>query len=120
MLGSVANLRSRPAGTRRPQEHHVLFGVDEVELGEMQHRGLLHRAPEAPVELLESLAAREARGADAALATMGAARGGLAQKQRLGEALVAPLFGSCPFGELGQRTRRGGRLEGAEDGRVRR
>jgi hypothetical protein len=57
------------AGARRPQQHDVLAGVQEVELGEVQHRLLLQAAREAEVELLERLSRREAGRPNPQLAT---------------------------------------------------
>jgi hypothetical protein len=47
--------------------------VEEVELAEVQDRGLLDRALEAEVELLERLARGEARGLDPCLAAVAVA-----------------------------------------------
>ncbi len=81
----------------------------------MQHDLLLDRALEGPVELLERLARGETGCADPRLATVGLARAALGSKERLGEALVAPFLCAGAFDELRQRTRRGRRLERAEE-----
>jgi hypothetical protein len=47
------------ARARGPQQHHVLARVQEVELGQVEHRLLLEAAGEGEVELLEGLARRE-------------------------------------------------------------
>ena len=69
---------------------------------------------EGEVELLERLARREARGLDAGLAAVAVAAVGLGLQQRRGELLIAPFLGAGAVGELGQRPRRGRRLERAE------
>jgi hypothetical protein len=47
------------AGSGRSEEDHVLARVKEVELPEMLDHGLLDRALEGEVELLERFAGRE-------------------------------------------------------------
>jgi hypothetical protein len=64
----------RFAGAGRPEQDHVLAGVQEVELPEVLYHLPLDRALEADVELLQALAGREARGLDAALAAVALAR----------------------------------------------
>ena len=76
--------------------------------------GLLDRALEGEVELLQGLAGREAGGLDPALAAVAVARGDLGGEQRLGEALVAPLLLAGALGELRQRPGGGRRLQRAE------
>jgi hypothetical protein len=105
----------RLAGAGRAQEDDVVFGGEEVELAEVEHERLLHRALEAEVELLQRLAGGEARLLDPALAAVRVARGDLGRKQRFGEALVAPLLGAGPLGELRQRPGGGRRLQRAEE-----
>src|SRR5438128_6942968 len=95
------------AGSGRSQQHNVLLGVQEVELAEVLDHLLFDRALEGEVELLERLAGGEARRADAALAAVRVAGGGLGGEQRLREALIAPLLGAGALGELRQRL--GGR-----------
>jgi hypothetical protein len=83
-------------------------------LAEVQDGGLLDRALEAEVELLERLAGGESRGLDAALSAVSVAAVGLGLEQRGGELLVAPVFVAGPLGQLGQRACRGGCFERAE------
>jgi hypothetical protein len=71
------DLTVRLAGAGRAQEDHVLAGVQEVELSEMLDDGLLDRALEGEVELLQRLAGREAGGLDAAFAAVAVAGGDL-------------------------------------------
>jgi hypothetical protein len=54
-------------GPRRAEQHHVLVGVQEVELGQVQHLRFLQRAREREVELLEGLSGRKTRSPDAKL-----------------------------------------------------
>jgi hypothetical protein len=99
---------------RGPEQDHVLLGVQEVELAEVLDDGLLDRALEGEVELLERLAGGEPGGLDAALAAVALARGHLGRKQRLGEALIAPGLVASPLGELRQRPRGGRSLQRPE------
>src|SRR3979409_2594095 len=103
------------AGPGRTEQHDVLLAEQEVELCQVQHHVLLQRTLKGPVELLQGFAAGEARVTDAGLAAVVLTRAGLARKQRLGEALVAPLFAARALGELGQRARRGRCFERAEE-----
>jgi hypothetical protein len=80
--------------------------VEEVELAEVLDDLALDRALEGEVELLERLAGRKAGCLDAVLAAVRLPGGDLGGKQRLGEALVAPLLLARPVGELGQRPGR--------------
>jgi hypothetical protein len=64
------------AGPRRAEQNQVLARAQEIELSEVLDDGLLHRALEGEVELLERLARREAGGLDPALAAVTIARGG--------------------------------------------
>jgi hypothetical protein len=66
-------LRCVFAGSRGPEQDDVLFAGEEVELAEVQDGGLLDRALEAEVELLQRLARGEARGLDAGLAAVAVA-----------------------------------------------
>ena len=102
------------AGAGRAEQDDVLFAGEEVELAEVQDRGLLDRALEAEVELLQRLSGGEARGLDPALAAVAVAAVGLGLQQRGGEVLIAPVLGAGALGELGQRARRGRGFEGAE------
>jgi hypothetical protein len=102
------------AGAGRSEQDHVLFGVQEVELAEVLDDGLLDRALEGEVELLQRLAGGEAGGLDAALAAVALARGDLGREQRLGEPLIAPGLLARPVGQGGQRPRGRGRLQRAE------
>jgi hypothetical protein len=88
------------AGARRAQEDDVLLAGEEVELSEVQDRGLLDRALKAEVELLQRLARREARGFDAALPAVAVAAVGLGLQQRRGELLIAPFLAASAVGEL--------------------
>jgi hypothetical protein len=72
---------------------------------------LLHRALEGEIELLQSLARREARRLDPVLAPVGFPRGDLGGEHRLQEALVGPFLGAGALGELGDRTRCSRRLQ---------
>src|SRR5439155_16887387 len=105
----------RLARARRAEQHHVLLAQEEVQLRQMQHEVLLDRALERPIELFERHARQEARRSDARVAAVGLTRARLARKERLGEALIAPLLGARTLGELGQGPRRGGRLERSEE-----
>jgi hypothetical protein len=102
------------AGPRRAQRDDRVFGVQEVELGEVLDHRLLHAALEAEVELLERLASREACLRDAGLAAVRVARGDLGGQQHRREALIGPLLGAGALGQPGQRPRGRGRLERAE------
>ena len=104
----------RLAGAGRPEQDHVLAGVQEVQLAEMLDDGLLDAALEGEVELLQRLAGREAGGLDAALAAVAVAGGDLGGEQRLGEALIAPLLLAGAVGQHRQRARRGRRLQRSE------
>jgi hypothetical protein len=92
-------------------------------LAEVEDERLLDRALEAEVEFLERLAGGEASLLDPALAAVRVPRGDLGLEQRFGEALVTPLLGARPLGQLRQRPGRGRRLqrptEEAELGRFR-
>jgi hypothetical protein len=85
--------------------------VQEVELAEVLDHGLLDRALEAEVELLERLAGREAGRLDPRLAAVRLARGDVGGEQRLAEALVAPALLAGSLGQLGQGARGGRRLQ---------
>jgi hypothetical protein len=102
------------AGAGRAQEDDVLAAGEEVELAEVLDQGLLDRALEGEVELLERLARREPGGLDAALAAVRFARGVLGRQQRFGEALVGLVLGAGALGELGQRPGGGGRFQRPE------
>jgi hypothetical protein len=95
----------------RAEQDDVVLGGQEVELAEVEHERLLHRALEAEVELLERLPRGEAGLLDPALATVRVSRGDLGLKQRLREALVAPFLRPGPLGQLRQRQRRRRRLQ---------
>ena len=56
------------AGAGRAEQDDVLAAVQEVELAEVNDRGLLDRALEGEVELLQRLVRGEARGLDPCLA----------------------------------------------------
>jgi hypothetical protein len=101
----------RLAGPGRAEQNDVLARVEEVELAEVLDHLALDGALEAEVELLERLAGREASRLDPALAAVGLARGDLGLKQRLGEALVAPVLLAGPLGQLRQRPRGRRRLQ---------
>jgi hypothetical protein len=88
--------------------------VEEVELAEVLDHGLLDRALEAEVELLERLAGREPRGLDPGLAAVAVAGGDLGAEQDLGEPLVAPRLLPRSFRERRQRSGGGRRLQRAE------
>ena len=103
------------AGAGRAEQHHVLAGVEEVELAQVLDDLLLDRALEGEVELLQGLSGREAGGLDPRLAAVGLARGDLGGEHRLEELLVRPLLFAGPLGELGRRSGRGRRLERAEE-----
>ena len=102
------------AGAGRAEQDDVLLAVQEVELAEVQDRLAPQRGLEGEVEFLERLAGGEAGGLDPSLAAVAVAAVGLGLEQGGGEALIRPLFGAGAVGELGQRPRRGGRLELAE------
>ena len=97
-----------------PEQDDVLAAGEEVELAEVQHRVAADRGLEGEVELLQRLAGGEARGLDAALAAVAVAAVDLGLQQRGGELLIAPLLRAGAVGELGQRPRRGRRLQRAE------
>jgi hypothetical protein len=98
----------------RAQRDDALLGVQEVELAEVLDHLALDGALEGEVEFLQRLAGREPRLADARLAAVAVARGHLSGQQQLREVLIAPLLGPGALGRLGQRPRRGGRLERTE------
>jgi hypothetical protein len=110
-LMPVVVVVARRTGMIRSEQDDVLLAGQEVELSEMQDRGLLDRALEGEVELLQRLARWEARRLDATLAAVGVAAVGLGLQQRGREVLVAALLGPRAVGELGQRARRGWRLQ---------
>ena len=97
-----------------PKQDDVLFAGEEVELAEVLDDGLLDRALEGEVELLQRLVRGKTRGLDALAPSRGLAGRGLGREQRLGEAFVAPFLAAGAFGELGQRSRGGGCLQRAE------
>jgi hypothetical protein len=105
----------RLARPRRAEQDDVVLGGQEVELAEVEDERLLDRALEAEVELLERLAGGEAGGLDPGLAAVRVSRCDLGLKQRLGEALVAPLLGPGALGQLRQRPGRGRRLQRPEE-----
>src|SRR6266508_4949207 len=88
-----------------PSRTTLSFRGEEVELAEVEDERLLDRALEAEVELLERLAGGEASLLDPRLAAVRIPRCDLGLKQRLAEALVRPLLGAGPLGQLGQRPR---------------
>ena len=65
----------RFAGPRGPEQDHVLFGVQEVELAEVLDHLLLHAALEGEVELLQRLVRGEPGGTDPQPAAGGLPRG---------------------------------------------
>src|SRR4051794_40828751 len=97
-----------------PSRTTFLAAVQEVELAEVNDRGLLDRALEGKVELLQRLVRREARLLDAGLAAVAVAAVDLGLKDGGDELLVAPLVLAGALDERGQRPRSGRRLEGAE------
>ena len=96
------------------EQDHVLARVEEVELAEVLDHGLLDRALEGEVELLERLARWEPGGLDPALTAMAVAGGDLGAEEDLGEVLVAPGLLAGPVSERGQRPSGGRRLQRAE------
>ena len=90
-----------------PEQDHVLFGVQEVELPEVLDHLLLHRALESEVELLQGLVRGEPGGTDPQPTAGGLPRGDLGREQRLGEPLIAPLLLAGALGEVRQRAGRG-------------
>src|SRR5690242_10835985 len=104
----------RLAGAGRAEQDDVLAAGEEVELAEVQHRVAADRGLEGEVELLERLARGEAGALDPGLAAVAVAAVDLGLEQRRGKLLVGPLFGAGPLGELGQRPRRGRRLQRPE------
>jgi hypothetical protein len=101
----------RLAGPGRPEEDHVLFGVQEVELAEVLDDRLLHAALEGEVELLQGLAGGESRRLDPALAAVAVAGGNLRREQRLDETLIAPGLFARAVGEPRQRPGSGRRFQ---------
>src|SRR6266700_1183066 len=83
-------------------------------LAEVEHERLLDGALEAEVELLQGLAGGEAGLLDPRLTAVSVSRCDLGGKERLGEALVAPLLGAGALGQLRQRPRRRRRLQRPE------
>jgi len=65
----------------------------------------------AVVELLQALAGREARRADAPFAAVGLAGGDLALQAGGQKLLMGPALGAGPFGQPGHRVVQGRRLE---------
>ena len=102
------------AGAGRAEQHDIVLGVEEVELGEVLDDLALDGALEGEVELLERLARGQARGLDAALAAVALPGGDLGREQDLGEALIAPLLFAGAVGELRQGAGGGRRLQRAE------
>jgi hypothetical protein len=80
----------------------------------MQDGGLLDRALEAVVELLQRLARREPGGLDPGLAAVAVAAVDLGLEQDGGELLVASFLRSRAVGELGKRPGSGRGLQRAE------
>ena len=105
----------RLARSRWAEQDDVVFGGEEVELAEVEHERLLHRALEAEVELLQRLAGGEARLLDPRLAAVRVSRRDLGREQHLGEALVRPLLDPGPLGQLRQRPGRRRRLQRPEE-----
>jgi len=81
----------------------------------VEDKRLLDRALEAEVELLERLAGGEAGLLDARLAAVRVPRGLFGGEQRFGEALVAPLLGAGPLGQLGEGAGGSRCFHGAEE-----
>src|SRR3954451_3102885 len=90
----------RLAGAGRSEQDDVLLAGEEVELSELQDRGLLDRALKGEVELLQRLSGGEARGLDPALTAVAVTAVGLGLQQRGGEVLITPVLGAGALGEL--------------------
>jgi hypothetical protein len=95
--------------TGRSEEDHVVPGGGEVQGAQVRDGVAFEAAGVVEVELLQRLAGREPRGADAALAAVGLAGGDLALQAGGQELLMAPGLGPCPLGQprhrLAQRRR---------------
>ena len=92
------------AGAGRSEQDHVLFGVEEVQLPEVLDHGLLDRALEGEVELLQRLAGGEPGGLDPSFAAVALAGADFGPEQDLGEPLIAPLLIAGAIGEHRQRA----------------
>jgi hypothetical protein len=92
------------AGAGRAEQDDVVFGFEEVELAEVEHKRLLDRALEAEVELLKRLAGREARLPDPGLAAVSVTRRLLGLQHGLEEVLVRPFLAAGALGQLGERA----------------
>src|SRR5262249_70758 len=103
------------AGAGRAEQEDVVAGVEEVELAEVLDHGLLERALEAEVELLERLAGWEAGGLDPRFAAVAVAGGDLWAEREVGEPFVAAGLLPRPLGERRQRPGGGRGLQGAEE-----
>ena len=84
-------------------------------MSEVLDHGLLHRALEGEVELLQGLAGGEPRGLDPAFPAVAFPGGDLGPEQHFGEALIAPLLLAGAVGEHRQRASRGRRFQRAEE-----
>ena len=102
------------AGAGRAEQDDVLFAGEEVELAEVLDDGLLDRALEGEVELLERLVRGEPGGLDALAAARGLREEVSVESSACGEALVAPFLAAGPLGQLGQRPGRRRRLQRPE------
>src|SRR6185312_7218038 len=98
-------------GPGRAEEHHVLFAGDEGESAQMRDLVAFHRSLVVVVELLQTLAGREAGGPDPAFTTVGLAGGDLSLQAGGQELLVGPGLGSGPFGETLDRVRQRGSFQ---------
>ena len=100
--GSVHTEGDREVGLPRPrwpQEDDVLRLREEVELREVRHRLVLHRALEGEVEVVEGLHLREAGSLHPVLATVGVPSGDFLGEHRGEVGLVVPALLGGPLGE---------------------
>ena len=99
------------AGSGRAEEHHVVFGGDEVQGAQVGDQVTFESAGVVEVELLQRLSCREPGGPDAAFTAVGFAGGDFALQTRRQELLVRPGLGAGPLGQPGHRFAQGRRLQ---------
>jgi hypothetical protein len=99
------------AGAGWAEEHHVVPGGDEVQGAQVRDDLAFQAAGVVEVELLQTLAGREAGGPDAALPTVGFAGRDFPLQAGGQKLLMRPGLGLGPLSKAGHRLAQGGRLQ---------